>query len=1075
MDKDSVGVRIGIKAAEASKQLKNLNSDSKKLEKNLHNIGNELKYAFNTSAIIGFARLIKNITKTLTNATQKQTDYIESLHLLQTAYGSVKNSGTELVKTMSDLSGLDPAILTKSLGKYRQLSSALGIASESANLMSENLLKMQNDIASLYDMQPEEIGKKLMSALTGETEAIKILGADVTQTALQQKAYNLGIQESITNMSQAEKTILRYLAIQDQLKNSQGDYAHTINSVANQTKIWNSQLSILSRQLGAVFIPILQTMLPILNGILMAINTIISTLLGFMGIDASVSSISEEFLTLKDGIEGASNAAKEANKSLRGFDKLNVIKTPKSGSAAGVGIGGVNSKLLAQMKEYNDMLDEANSKAHAVRDAILSWFGYTKDTNGVLQFSGKLVDKIKIGFTVAAIMLGALMPVLKLIKSMSGIFAGLGGLSKLSKTTDKIPTVGKTFKKFEVPKPSAIIKGLKDVALIIGGLTLIVGAYDLLVNKTGFDRFVEDGIDTLVMLFVGIAKITLPLAAITGLAYILTKIDGKSLAKGFGEIALIIGGTTILIGAIGGLTKMAGIESISIGVDTLVKVFVGIAKIIVPLGLLTGLSALTGIGSEVIIPGLGILATIIGATTGVVTALGALITEFPSIDTWIDKGIDTLVKVFEGIGRMFGAFVGGFAGGIIEGIASSLPKVGTYLSEFVTNGKDFFAAINNIDESAALGAKYLAEAILYISAANVLNGVTILFSTLGAIKTFKMIVTFGTAMRKFQEALGDNFDAKTVQSAANAGKALAEMTQALPSSGSFVQKWFTGQKDLGNLTKYLPTFGENMAKFYNHIKDVKPEVIEASANAGKALAGIYDNLPKQDGWWQAIFGEKSLATFSGDLVTFGANFKDYYENISGISIDTINTVTTSLKTIIDCLNTVKDSNLGKTARNFGDDLGDLATGIKKLFESSISKSDASKIAGTFGASIGTAIATGIKNKLKVTNIKLTDTTGKLATNLGSYSIKAYAGGGFPERGNLFIANDVPEMVGTINNKPAVANNDQIVEAISSGVVRAMMSVPKTRDRVIIEATGDTKGLLDFIDFKQKEKDRQYGL
>ena len=102
MDKDSVGVRINVKATAAVKQLKNLNSESKKLEKNLRGIGDELKYAFNTTAIIGFTRLIKNVTNTMIRASQKQTDYIESLHLLQSAYGSVENSGTKLVKTMSD-------------------------------------------------------------------------------------------------------------------------------------------------------------------------------------------------------------------------------------------------------------------------------------------------------------------------------------------------------------------------------------------------------------------------------------------------------------------------------------------------------------------------------------------------------------------------------------------------------------------------------------------------------------------------------------------------------------------------------------------------------------------------------------------------------------------------------------------------------------------------------------------------------------------------------------------------------------------------------------------------------------
>ena len=90
--------------------------------------------------------------------------------------------------------------------------------------------------------------------------------------------------------------------------------------------------------------------------------------------------------------------------------------------------------------------------------------------------------------------------------------------------------------------------------------------------------------------------------------------------------------------------------------------------------------------------------------------------------------------------------------------------------------------------------------------------------------------------------------------------------------------------------------------------------------------------------------------------------------------------------------------------------------------------------------------------------------------------KLYADGGFPNRGDMFIANEkAPEYVGSINNKPAVANQNQIVDGISTGVARAMLSIKSPRQPIVIEATGDTEGLLDFIQFKEKDKDRQYGL
>ena len=54
------------------------------------------------------------------------------------------------------------------------------------------------------------------------------------------------------------------------------------------------------------------------------------------------------------------------------------------------------------------------------------------------------------------------------------------------------------------------------------------------------------------------------------------------------------------------------------------------------------------------------------------------------------------------------------------------------------------------------------------------------------------------------------------------------------------------------------------------------------------------------------------------------------------------------------------------------------------------------------------------------------------------TIGLFAQGGFPERGQMFVAREAgPELVGTIGSRNAVVNNDQIVEAVSLGVYRAV--------------------------------------
>lgn len=1030
------------------------------------NTGKKLKNAFDIKQLGAWVLSVQKYTNSMIKFTKAQVDYNKSMQRLQVAYGEVNSSGEELVKTMADLSGLDIAQLTSSLATFRQFTSSLGLANEEASLLSENLLKFVNDLSSYYGEDFDEMSRKVISGITGEAEALKILGADVTDNAIKQKAFNLGIQTNTTNMSAATKAVLRYLLIIDQLKNAQGNYAATINDVSNQTKIWNAQIDTLKRQLGAFLLPILQTILPVLNGILMVVNELLGMLLGFFGIEVPFASIVDYSSKYKKNMEGANEATKAAQKSLRGFDKLNVIKTPTtSGTGAGT-LGGVDPKALEALDEYNDKLKEAHNRAVKIRNTIMEWLGFGK-VEGKWKFLGVTFGTIAAS---AAVVGGVVLSVLKVIKGIQSIKGIIDKLFGLGGVKDKGSTTG-TGSSFKLPNWKSLGKGLAELAVIITAVEVYVTALGALIEKfPNIEDWIETGTDALVTTFTGIAKILIPLAGLTGLSLLTS--TGKVTYKGLGELAAIISGTDVLILAIGGLVSLAPEGIIEAGINSVVTVFEGIGKILIPLALLTGLSFLVGSNGIAILEGLGVLAVIMLALTAFFEAMGAIMEIAPGEEI-IEKGINIMCLVFEGIGRMVGALIGGVVEGLIDSATKMLPEVGTRLSLFAENGSVFFETVNNIDESAAKGAECVAKAILALTVANVLNGISGIFGVLGAIKTFATIVGFGKAMNLFQKALGDDFDAEFVTSAAHAGKALAEMNNALPTVGG-IKGWFTGKKSLTELSKDLPEFGLNMALFYSWIKNIKPEIVEAAANSGKSLAELYNALPEKGGFFSWFTGEQNLASFSEDLVTFGTNFNTYYTKISGIEVAKVNAVSESLKIIIDCLQKIDSGDLGDVASDFGDDLEDLATGITKLFKTSISKGDATKIANSFGASIGKAISDGIKKKLSITNIKLQDKSGFTVKNLGTYSLKAFAQGGFPTKGDLFLANErTPEYVGSIGGQTAVANNDQIVDGISAGVAKAIMATGRNVN-VNITAEGDAEGLLDFITFKQKQKDRQYG-
>ena len=190
-------------------------------------------------------------------------------------------------------------------------------------------------------------------------------GADITQNTLQNTLDTMGIERAVSQLSFAEKRLLIIISLTQQLNQATNDFGKTIESPANQTRILNEQWHRLTRAVGNVFMPILAKILPYLNAILMVLTEIINLVASLFGFniedfDYGVAGTSDAFLDMKDSIDGASESAKKLKSGLRGFDKLNVISTPSSGSSGGGAGGGIDPKIEDAFnnafKKYNDML-----------------------------------------------------------------------------------------------------------------------------------------------------------------------------------------------------------------------------------------------------------------------------------------------------------------------------------------------------------------------------------------------------------------------------------------------------------------------------------------------------------------------------------------------------------------------------------------------------------------------------------------------------------------------------------------------------------------------------------------------
>ena len=277
--------------------------------------------------------------------------------------------------------------------------------------------------------------------------------------------------------------------------------------------------------------------------------------------------------------------------------------------------------------------------------------------------------------------------------------------------------------------------------------------------------------------------------------------------------------------------------------------------------------------------------------TGVLTALGAL-AQIPGL-TWI---IGEGGKLLESVGNAIGNFVGGIVGGMMEGISSSFPKIGKDLSDFMENAKPFIDGAKNIDADAMNGVKALAEVILTLTAANILDGLTSWFTGGTSLVDFgKELSDFGPEFKKYCDSIS-GIDGEKVQASANAAKALSEMADNLPKHGGFMG-WLSGDSSLSTFADELKDFAPSLVAYSESVQGLKTDVVENSATAAKALFAMAENLPKHGGVTGWFKGDNTLTAFSKELKEFGPALMEYAVSVDGLKNDVVENSVNAAKVI----------------------------------------------------------------------------------------------------------------------------------------------------------------------------------
>lgn len=546
--------------------------------------------ALNVAAV---AITFRKIGHFIAQAVTESNKYQEDLNLFTVALGQYAAEAQNYAEKVSDVMGIDPAQWLRNQGVFNTLLTGFGDTAERAQLMSQNLTQLGYDISSFFNISIEGAMQKLQSGISGELEPLRRLGYDLSQARLEQTALNLGIKESVANMTQAEKAELRYYAIMTQVTTAQGDMARTLEAPANQLRILQAQLTQAARAIGNIFIPALNAILPYAIAVVQVIREIanaLANLAGFKLTEVDYSGVNSAAVgagSLADNLDDAAGAAKKLKQYTAGFDELNVF-APNTGSGSGAGAGGAGG-FDFDLPTYDFLGDAAQTRIGEIKKMIEDTLAeITTIVSGFMLAVGAIlvVTGVNIPLGVGLMAAGAV-----------GLAATVGlnwtaMSSELASTLALITGVvgGFLLALGAIMAFSGANLPLGIALMALGGASLVSAA---VINWHNSDRHLTDALTTLTGVLAGASLAVGAMLAFTGVATGLgialmavgavTLVSAAALnwnsipdalASPLSRVGLLVSGATLALGAILAFSGCMplGIALMAIGATSLVSV-----------------------------------------------------------------------------------------------------------------------------------------------------------------------------------------------------------------------------------------------------------------------------------------------------------------------------------------------------------------------------------------------------------------------------------------------------------------------------------------------------------------------
>jgi len=358
------------------------------------------------------------------------SDLAEVQNVVDTTFGSNSTAVSEWAKNAGDAFGISELAAKQYASTLGAMMKSQGVSAESTKEMSTSLAGLAGDMASFYNLDPSEAFEKLRAGISGESEPLKQLGIDVSDTALKTYALSQGITESTATMTAAEKSTLRYGLIMSQTKDAQGDFSKTSGAFANQQRTLQMNMDMLAASLGSKLLPALNSLTSIAIGLVKWLGDNAETI----GLVASVVTGAAAAFGLWTLVVNASTIATKAAAIAQGF--LNTVMSMNPIMLVVIAIGalvaaviylwntneGFRNALIGAWNAIRATFVSVGAAIHGVLSGISSafqnlvgWFnglpGRIRDAlgnigeigrnlvlgiwNGILNTAGWLLDKIK--------------------------------------------------------------------------------------------------------------------------------------------------------------------------------------------------------------------------------------------------------------------------------------------------------------------------------------------------------------------------------------------------------------------------------------------------------------------------------------------------------------------------------------------------------------------------------------------------------------------------------------------------------------------------------------------------------